>query len=100
MLVLIASLAHAQAADAPLAERPAMVVEAGSIVPFAGVCMTDGKAVETAKRLASAEAQVAALDGKSIMPTAAVVALIGVAGAAVVTSIALGVALAQKKPAP
>ncbi len=84
--VLCASLAHAQAADAPTVERPALTFKAGEVVPFDGVCMTDGKAIETGKRLASAEAQVAAVEGKSIVSTpvlvGGIVAIIAVAFAA------------------
>lgn len=67
-LLLIALLAaDPLPADAPT--RPAMTLKAGESIPFDGVCMDDVLAVRTGKRLASAEAQVSQLDGKTMVST-------------------------------
>ncbi len=92
--LLLALLLHA-APDAPLAPvRPAIVVREGDVVPFAGVCLDDAAAVATGKRLASAEAQVAALEGKTVLSTpvlvGGVVALVAVIAGVAAASYAAG----------
>jgi hypothetical protein len=97
VLLLIASLAHAEApADAPVVEeRPAMTFKAGEVVPFDGVCMTDGRAVATAKRIASCEAGLAVIESRPSLPV--VVALvIGALAVGVLAGTAAGYAAARR----
>lgn len=88
-ILLTASLAHGQAADAPTLERPAMTLKAGEIVPFDGVYMDDAKAVSTGKRIAACEAEMAIVETKTVISTpllvggiAAIIAVAFAAGAA------------------
>jgi hypothetical protein len=72
---LLVTIILAQAVDAPLKDsstetmRPAMELQAGEIVPFTGICLPDALAMRVARRLASAEAQVSAVEGKTVMST-------------------------------
>lgn len=85
-MVLCASLCHAQAADAPTVERPAMELKAGEPVPFDGVCMTSSKSIEVGKRIASCEASMAVVETKTVISTpvlvGGIVALVALAFAA------------------
>lgn len=95
VLALVASLAHAQAADAPVlepvGERPAMELKAGEAVPFDGTCMTTGKSIEVGKRIASCEAEMAKVEEKTVLSTPVLVA--GVVGL-ILVSFAAGAATA------
>ncbi len=88
-VALAASLSHAAPVDAPTMERPAQTFKAGEVVPYDATCMTDGRTIEVGKRLASAEAQVAALEGKSIVSTPVLVA-----GGAAIVAVIVAVAAA------
>ena len=93
-LLLAALLAQA---DAPLAERPAMELKAGEVVPFDGVCMTSGKSLEVGKRIASCEAEVAKAHESTLISTPVLVA--GVVGIVLVAFAAgAATAYAVKKP--
>lgn len=66
-----------------------MAFTAGEVVPFSGVCMTDGKALQVGKRIASCEASMAVVETKTVVSTpvlvggiVAIVALAFAAGAA------------------
>ena len=72
-LLLAALLAQA---DAPLAERPAMELKAGEVVPFDGVCLTSGKSIEVGKRIAACEAGLAVAESKTMVSTPVLVAAI------------------------
>ncbi len=92
MTALLVALLLAQAVDAPVAEpRPAIVVEAGALVPFAGVCMDDAQAVKQAKRVASCEASMAMVETKTLLSTPV---LVGGVVAIVVVAFAAGAATA------
>jgi len=88
-LVLCASLAHAEPKDAPVAERPAMTLKAGEVVPFDAVCMTDGKTLEVGKRIASCEASLAVVETKTVISTPI---LVGGLVAVIVLAFAAGAA--------
>jgi len=87
-LLLAALLAQA---DAPLAERPAMELKAGEVVPFDGVCLTSGKSIEVGKRIASCEAEVAKAHEGTLISTPV---LVGGIVAVVVVAFAAGAATA------
>lgn len=74
----------------PLIERPAITVKAGELVPFDGVCLTDGLAVRTGKRIAMCEATVAKAEEGFLFTKP--VLLLGVAGI-IAASFAAGVAV-------
>lgn len=100
-VLLCSSLAFGQVADAPLLPPEGRVMElhAGEIVPFPATCLDKAQALRTAKRVAGAEAEAADLKkGNTILPTPAFIAIVGAGGAAIITAIALGVAMAVKKP--
>lgn len=89
MSALIVALMLSQAADAPVAEsepRPAMILTAGSIVPFDGVCLDDAQTVKQAKRVASCEASMSLVETKTMVSTpvlvGGIVAIVAVAFAA------------------
>jgi len=90
-LLLCASLANAQPIDAPLADQPAIIVQTGEVLAYDSVCMPGPKAIEVGKRLASAEAQVAAMKGKTVLSTPV---LVGGVAALVLVSLAVGAAAA------
>ena len=109
-LVLCSTLAFGQ--DAPLADPVypfiadlppvgrTMEVEAGNLVPFDATCLDKGQAKRAAKVSAYFEDKSKDQSKNVSLPTPAFIALLGGAGVAVVTAVVLGVALAQKKPAP
>lgn len=95
MTSLVLAILLTQAVDTPLKDstpaipRPALVVYAGMTVPYNGVLLDDAQAVHQAKRLAAAEASLAAVEGKTLISTpvlvgglVAVVAVAFAAGAA------------------
>ena len=92
VFVLCASLAHAQAADAPTVEpRPAMTLSAGDVVPFNATCMDDAKTLQVGKRIASCEASLAVVETKTVISTPL---LVGGVVAAIVLAFAAGAATA------
>lgn len=96
MKALLLAVLLAQAADAPLVveERPAMVLKAGEVVPFDGVCLTNGLAIRQAQRVAAAEAERDALKASHIgwpLVVGAVVGALLVGGA-----VGAGVAVATR----
>jgi len=79
VIALVVALLLAQDAGTPLSvAQPAIVVRAGDVVAFDGVLMSDAKAVEVGKRLASAEAVVAALKEQPVVGVPAILTAGGV----------------------
>lgn len=87
MNAILVALLLAQAVDAPVTEpRPAMVLEAGSIVPFNATCLDDAQSIKQGKRVASCEASLAKAETKTMVSTpvlvGGIVAIVAVAFAA------------------
>ncbi len=88
LVALLLTQAPVQALDdAPVIDRPAMVIKAGEIAPFNGVLMSDALTIQTGKRLAYGDACVDFTEGKSVVSTPVLVASVAVV-VAVVASVA------------
>ncbi len=104
MISLALALVLTQAPDAPLVEpRPAVMVRAGDVVPFDGACLDDATLVKTGKRLAAAEASVAATDGKLVIAPSTVVVAVAAVVVVVGGAVAIGYVAGRSgapKPTP
>lgn len=93
MNALLIALLLTQAADAPLAVEPGhataevIAVPRGEVVPWPAVCMTEDKAMLTAKELAGLRSEVVVLRDTHISPLAVVVIAVS---AAVVAGVTVG----------
>jgi len=99
-LVMCSSLAFADPADAPLLDEPGVSIHlvAGQLAPFQGYLVSDDETKARGKELAKCRGTLAYENVNDVvMPKLAIAALISAGAAAVVTSIALGVALASKR---
>lgn len=98
---LSASIALAEPpSDAPLAEVPGTSVHlaTGQAAPFPGRLVSDAEAIRRARKEAGERAILVDAEANGVLlPKPAVAALISASAAAVITSIALGVAYAAKK---
>ena len=104
LAVLLPVASFGQAADAPLNPHPpgrSLHFAAGEIVPYSAQCLEDTEHTRREFNNAQTARTLVALKRDNVsLPTPAFIALLGGAGVAVATAIVLGVALAQKKPAP
>ncbi len=98
--LLIALLLSQDAGQAPDGGRPAIVVKAGDAVPWDGVCMDDAKAIDTGKRLASAEAQVLFVSDKTVIATPVAVTAVGAVLAAVASAFGAGYVAGHQSSPP